>query len=328
MEDVRMTLNTKTRTIAALACLGALASVPARAEIGETVGNDEIVDGYGWNSGNSVARSQFGINSWSRYEHDANNSSGLHTVSWSAPSARLLGAQITLWEMTADSGIARHRTDAAGNITAARGRIVLDGTTYFDCNWRHNYYMSECRGSRALNRSFVRGSQTFWVAGVVPVSFGGDISANVTAGATANSAMRPYSLDTAVAATDDTFGAVTVNGAVVGSAWATALIPPAVGASFGASVDFVRMNGAPRSVASRTRCATGAVGCSQDRRVSYSLHTLAETYSFRTFGGRIWLEGCLAFVCHRETLLNWAGADLGAIRLYMHNKNERFSSRY
>ena len=323
-----MTMRKNARTLATLACLGALAAAPARAEIGETIGNDEIVSGYGWNAGNSVASAQFGINSWSRYVHDASTSSGLHAVSWSAPSARLLGANITLWEMTADSGIARHRTNSAGNITGAIGRIVLDGTTFYDCNWRHNYYRSECRGTRSLSRSFVRGARTFWVAGLVPVSFGGDISGNVTAGATADSSMQPFSLDTAVAATDRAFGAVTVNGAIVGSAWATALIPPAIGASFGASVDFVRMNGAPRSTAMRTRCATGAAGCSQDRRVNYSLHTLAETYSFRTFGGRIWLEGCLVGACYRENLLNWRGADLGAVRLYSGNKSEFFSSRY
>lgn len=318
---------TTTRTLLALACLAALAT-PAHAEIGETVGRDEFVSAYGPNWGNDFAKVSLSINSTAGYQHDANTASAVRAVSWSAPGARLFRKGVTLWDVTADSLAIRHRTDLAAMGTGATGKIIIDGDSFFECFLLGPAPRALCQRTINFNRVFAENRYTYYIAGVIPVTLGGSIAGSVNVTVNGDAQMTPFSTNVAQGADDITFGSFAVNAAVYGTSWFTVLAPPAIGAELRANVDFIRLAVGPRADAKRRTCRTGAADCSQDRRTNYSFSTLAESTTFHTLGGKIEVEGCIIGFCAEDSLLDWRGQDLGRLRMYSTNRNERFSSRY
>jgi len=315
------------RTLLALACLGALAT-PAHAEIGETVGQDESLSVYGPNWGNQHASVSLNINSLASYQHDANTASSVRAASWSAPGARLFGGGVTLYDLTADSLAARHRTDLPAMGTAAVGKIIIDGETFFNCFLVVTAPRAVCLRSHNFNRVITEQRFTYSIAGLIPVTFGGSISGSVNVTVNGDAKLNPFSTNVAQGAEDITLGSFGVNAAIVGTAFFRVFSPPVLGADIRANVDFIRLAVGPRADARRQTCRTGAVDCSQDRRVRYPISTFAESTTFHSFGGNIQVEGCILGFCAGDTLLNWRGADLGRLRMYNTSRTERFSSRY
>jgi hypothetical protein len=312
----------------AFALAAALAAAPAHAENGEVTGADELTSSFGPKWGNGIAQLQFDANGFGAYAHDSQLQSSVRGRSWSAPRATLLGQSVTFWDLNADSLALRHRTNLAqsGGITAAR--IILGGTTFFDCFFLLTQEMTQCANTRSLSKTFVRGEQTFWVGGVVPVSFGGSVSGSINTSLTATARVRPYILNGVASATDTASAFVTSSGSIVGSAWATIGIQPALSASFTARVDFLRVTASgPGGDVTRQACALGGT-CVANSRVSYQMNTRVSSSSLDTLGGRVTLSGCVVGFCGTDTIGSWTGVHFGNANHANNTRFERFSSLY
>jgi hypothetical protein len=313
-------------TVIALVAL--CSSSLAHAESGQVTGKKSIGSSWGTPRGDKWASVDLTFNSVAALEHDgiqADQRSAIGSYAWSSPTMSLLGKRTAVWNVES-TGIFWRAPSLAGTQAAATGKIEFGGTSYYNCSFNSQSQLAGCEVSRSLNKTYVEGNLTYWIVGVVPVSIGGRINANLTAQVKGSSSTNSFS-NAPASTTDKTFATMQVSGGVSGTAWVFLGLNGALGVGGQATVNLLRVTASgPWASAERYKCPLGG-GCYTDNRVEYTLNSSVVGTSLDTLSGKITAQGCLG-ICGSETVTSWTGQNLSYWKANPSSLQERFASTY
>lgn len=317
----------KLLTLLGIAAAHCLMLPTAHAAPGAITGSDALANSFGRKFGNSVASVEVKMfnNSW--YVHDG-SISGLSAVGadgGTAPEVKLLGSTWRFWDLYGAGIAARNNGGTNLNVSS---RIAFFGNVQPGaCSRVQNTSQLSCHTTFGTSATKAAVNIPFTI-GIIPVTVGGSIFANVSVSALGRGAINPLGAPNHAAATDSADGGFNALGNLTGTAFFAIGVHPIASVRVEGRLNILQGKYVAGGASVRTRCTDFVNGCaSNNRRVNYRIHNqaLSDT-GISTASGRLDVIATLVTAeVIRQKLASWDGVRLSLPTIYDQSRGDVFS---